>query len=251
MIKPDNFFLSMKLLITESQYKRIFEDDFDYETKIWELLRSGQRDNVKLAMEMSDSLGYSIANEIKSAGFEALSSNPSLKSDDYYQLIANVFSKEVLSVVLRSDDLQKVDGKVPKALKYLKPFETLSINNVGITEAPEVIGDLTFLAELDLAHNLLSDLPDNYANLSNLVELNLDNNAFYGIPEAIYSMKHLRWLDLSNNMLDSVDEILNLVELESKGSLQELYLGGNAFSTENEEQIISAFKTVHIDLEIY
>jgi hypothetical protein len=240
----------MKLIITEAQYKSLTEsDDFDYEGKIWELLRSGQIENVKLAFDMAEGMDLSIVDELKSAGFEAFSRF--LKTNDFYELITKALLTDFVNIHFYKEDLIKAGGKVPRALLYLKPFEHLRISGAGIREVPEFIGELTFLENLDLSNNLLSDLPDSFANLSKLKELNLAENTFYGIPEVLYSMKSLKWLDFYNNQLHSANEVIYLNDLEHSGSLVELSLAGNGFSPEDKQQINSAFTKVNIIWDEY
>jgi internalin A len=58
--------------------------------------------------------------------------------------------------------------------------------------------------ELDLSELGLSEVPDSIANLSNLIELNLSKNQITKIPEAIAQLTNLSRLFLASNQITEI-----------------------------------------------
>jgi hypothetical protein len=79
----------------------------------------------------------------------------------------------------------------------------LSLYDLGLTEVPPTIGQLTNLQVLSLASNQLTSLPLEIAQLSNLVGLDLQSNQFRHLPAVIGQLPKLEWIHAHNNPLIS------------------------------------------------
>src|SRR5688572_27352583 len=58
----------------------------------------------------------------------------------------------------------------------------LDLSNLGLTELPPEIGNLTGLQSLALMSNQLSSLPPEFGNLTGLYELSLNDNQLSSLP---------------------------------------------------------------------
>ncbi len=99
----------------------------------------------------------------------------------------------------------------------------LDLQNLELTDVPELIGQLTNLKKLVLggdfwrdARNRLKELPDAIAQLTQLESLDLSFNQLTELPEAIGALTQLRTLNLSGNQLTELpDAIAALTQLQS------------------------------------
>ncbi|KPA13067.1 leucine rich repeat protein [Candidatus Magnetomorum sp. HK-1] len=80
----------------------------------------------------------------------------------------------------------------------------LILNEKGIENLPEEIGQLTKLIRLDLSANILETLPEAIGDLQQLTEINLSTNKLSILPDSIGQLHSLLELDLGNNLLDEV-----------------------------------------------
>ncbi|MDB9515576.1 leucine-rich repeat domain-containing protein [Roseofilum reptotaenium CS-1145] len=101
----------------------------------------------------------------------------------------------------------------------------LDLSNLGLTEVPEAIAQLTNLQTLCLDKNQVSHLPEAIAQLSNLQQLKLHHNQLSHLPEEIAQLTNLRELNLSDNQLSHLVE-----EIGQLTNLQRLYLHHNQLS---------------------
>jgi len=94
----------------------------------------------------------------------------------------------------------------------------LDLRNMGLTEVPEAIGQLTRLQELYLsndpfdisskANNQISSLPEAIGQLSRLQVLSLSGNSISSWPEAIGRLTRLQQLDIRENSISSLPEAI-------------------------------------------
>jgi Leucine-rich repeat (LRR) protein len=79
----------------------------------------------------------------------------------------------------------------------------LNLSDLGLTELPPEIGQLTNLQELDLWGNQLTVLPPEIGQLTNLRWLDVAGNQLTVLPPEIGQLTNLRWLDVAGNPLPS------------------------------------------------
>lgn len=94
----------------------------------------------------------------------------------------------------------------------------LDLSNLGLTEIPQDISDMTYLLDLNLSNNKLSKFPESICHLDNLRSLDLSYNQlidFYLFPWKTYCLKEI---DISNNHLNFVPQ--ELLELEFKPDIR-------------------------------
>jgi internalin A len=106
---------------------------------------------------------------------------------------------------------------VPESLCYLTWLKDLRLSGNLLTELPESIRQLNKLTHLDLSRNQFTVAPKNVEHLIHLLELNLSNNKLVLLPESIGHLTHLRRLELFSNQLEALPEaigdLINLFEL--------------------------------------
>lgn len=112
-------------------------------------------------------------------------------------------------------------GNVEKS--YLSSIVSLHLRNLNITKIDNRLNELNELLELDLAHNLISNIR-NIPILPKLKSLNLNNNFIKDVT-ADYLPRTLNNIDISNNKINYIPKsFLELRELKS------LYLKNNPIS---------------------
>jgi len=86
----------------------------------------------------------------------------------------------------------------------------LKLSGQNLTTFPAKIQDLTNLQKLDLSNNAISKIPENIlGNLTYLIDLNLESNELTTLPEDIVNLKNLKFLNLSNNSF-SPQSLINI-----------------------------------------
>ena len=115
--------------------------------------------------------------------------------------------------------------KIKACLQKGKKGTTLNLSNLGLTNLPPEIGQLTALTKLDLSSNQLSALPPAIGQLTALNQLYVQDNQLNSLPPEIDQLTALTSLDLSGNHLHTLPrEIVQLT------SLTELGLNSNQLS---------------------
>jgi len=83
-----------------------------------------------------------------------------------------------------------------------------------------VVKELTRLARLNLANNVITRFPD-IGCLVELVDLSLENNQLTTLPHGLANCSNLKYLNISKNRISDISQIGNLLKLS------ELNLGYN------------------------
>jgi len=122
---------------------------------------------------------------------------------------------EAYQEAVRRIDRARLDGVTELDLSYM-----------GLTEVPEVLGELTGLQVLNLWENQISSIPEAIGQLTSLQVLFLSGNQISSIPEVLGQLTGLQVLYLDNNLLSSIPEVLGQLT-----SLQELSLVSNQISS--------------------
>ncbi len=95
-----------------------------------------------------------------------------------------------------------------------KQRTSLNLSDLGLTQVPPEIGQLSALTQLHLYSNQLSNLPPEISQLCALKELRLSDNLFTSLPPEIGQLSLLNQLYLEDNRLTSLPpEIGQLAEL--------------------------------------
>ena len=101
----------------------------------------------------------------------------------------------------------------------------LDLRDIGLSQLPPEIGQLTALTKLDLARNQLITLPPEIGRLTALMTLYLFDNQLSTLPSEIGQLRALRVLDLYGNQLSVLP-----AEISQFTTLTALYVGGNQLS---------------------
>lgn len=129
-----------------------------------------------------------------------------------------------------------------KPIPSVKEGTTLNLSGKGLTKIPSEIFTQTSLEQLDLSMNKLTGAPQaEIRQLANLKTLNLSGNSLTGLPAELGQLRHLEVLDVSNNQLTGLP-----LELGNLTQLRILDLRGNAYSTQDLDQISAKLKNTEI-----
>ena len=136
--------------------------------------------------------------------------------------------------------------RLPLRLFQIPSLEILNVSRNSLTSLPgpdqflETSSDsgslelaeprwlCTWLKELNVAHNALTQLPESFGNVLQLRKLNLSNNKLNSIAQSLCKARFLEHIDLSVNCLGAASIEANLNYLPD--SVQILKLCGNDFS---------------------
>ena len=102
----------------------------------------------------------------------------------------------------------------------------LDLSNLGLTSLPAgMMNELSFLTELVVKENQLTELPRNFWGLCNLQMLDCSNNQLESIPhDGLERVANLQVLDLCNNRLFALPQ-----QIRNLRNLQVLNCAGNNF----------------------
>jgi len=100
----------------------------------------------------------------------------------------------------------------------------LDLSNLGLTELPKSIGQLSQLVTLKLYNNRLTTLPEFVTRLWQLQALFLSRNRLATLPESINQLWQLRALSLSSNQLTTLPESIGQLTQLLTLSLDDNYL---------------------------
>ncbi|PRP85743.1 putative leucine-rich repeat receptor-like protein kinase [Planoprotostelium fungivorum] len=203
-----------------------------------------------------------IANRFHGELPQNLSALTQLTSFSICQYTSSIIYREFNSHTVAND----VEGMIPSDLGLL-PLETLNLGDNRLTgQIPSSFVNLTELNTLVLSDNSLSgDIPPWVFNLPSLTSLDLSFNSFSGLIPLPPSFVTLDSLDLSKNKLSGTisQELsdryavnqLNLEYNQLSGTLpyfyydmEQLKLGGNAFSGEIPASIGNSTQLTLLDL---
>lgn len=102
----------------------------------------------------------------------------------------------------------------------------LDLSYLGLTEVPELIGQMHWLEGLYLSSNQLTRLPESISQLQQLQRIYLASNKLTRLPESIGQLQQLNNLDFRNNKLTSLPESIGQLQ-----QLKSLDLSGHNLMT--------------------
>ncbi|MDP3533512.1 MAG: leucine-rich repeat domain-containing protein [Alphaproteobacteria bacterium] len=122
----------------------------------------------------------------------------------------------ILSGELKIFNIQ-ISPETMEKLCDLTWVTNLQLSSNGITNLPNSFGNLTNLNNLSICNNLISNLPESFCNLQNLNSLNFSHNKLTKLPESFGKLQNLKLLSFENNELEDLPESFcdlgNLTEL--------------------------------------
>jgi internalin A len=133
----------------------------------------------------------------------------------------NIFRRLIAKT---TDLISPAEARIQKALK--KGESSLDLSELGLTELPESIVQLSRLRDLYLHENQLTTLPESFARLTQLQTLTLHNNQLTVLPESFTQLSQLQRLSLDRNQLTTLPESFGQLT-----QLEELYLDRNRLTT--------------------
>jgi internalin A len=112
--------------------------------------------------------------------------------------------------------LSKKIGKDLDKVEYDKAGNLISLDlsDLGLSQLPPEIGQLTNLQTLDLRKNQLTQLPPEIGRLTNLHELHLSENQFVQLPPEVWQLTNLSELWLYHIPLTQLPEVWQLTNLQ-------------------------------------
>jgi len=145
--------------------------------------------------------------------------------DQAYHLAQSKIEQARRSKATELDFSQMGLTELPETLGQLTQLQSLVLSHNQLNELPEWLGKLTLLHTLNVGGNRLTTLPKWIYNLNRLHTLSLYANRLVEIPKEIQKLSTLKSLNLFNNNLQAFPEhIINL------RSITDLTIGGNNFS---------------------
>ena len=120
----------------------------------------------------------------------------------------------------RDDGYREAEKKIEAARRL--GARALDLQDLGLTELPGSLWQLTQLLELYLDNNNLPGLPESLRRLTKLTRLDADNNQLTELPESLGQLTQLKTLFLQRNQLTALPESLGQLT-----QLQSLYLQKN------------------------
>jgi internalin A len=112
--------------------------------------------------------------------------------------------------------------EIPEEIAQLTNLSELYLHGNNITIIPDFISQLTHLSKLYISNNEISTIPDSITRLTNLSVLHLYNTKISIIPDSIKRLTNLSVLDLSNNQIscipDSISKLINLLVLNLRNN---------------------------------
>ena len=97
----------------------------------------------------------------------------------------------------------------------------LDLSNLGLTEIPYEVFELTNLEQLYINNNSINNIPAEISRLTNLVDINLSNNCVTSVPNELCKLSELQRINLSHNMLTNIPNMYDF------SSLRYLYINNN------------------------
>ncbi len=128
-------------------------------------------------------------------------------SGDFYSNISSLSNLEEILLGNNSGSLASTNFSSFTNLK------SLDLSGFGLTEIPSTLGSLSFLKNLNVSNNSISQF-GNLSELGNLKELNISKNQLTEIPSEISALAFLKILDVSQNNLTKFSALNNLTTLE-------------------------------------
>ncbi|MBL8828369.1 MAG: leucine-rich repeat domain-containing protein [Planctomycetaceae bacterium] len=116
--------------------------------------------------------------------------------------------------------------ELPESLGQLTQLQSLNLSRNRLTMLPESLGELTQLESLELCRNQLTVLPESLGQLTQLRSLNLSKNQLTVLPEALGQLTRLQSLNLGDNQLTALPESFSKLT-----KLRSLDLSNNQLTT--------------------
>lgn len=163
----------------------------------------------------------------------------------------------------------KVIGDKQEAFDRIKKASAfLTLNSLGLSEAPYFFHSMRKIIQLDLVDNLLSSLPHDFIELQSLERLDLSWNQFATLPDEIFNLKKLTYLNASRNCLTDlskrIGELVNLTlldltfnedleklpeELAQLPNLENILITGTKISPSDRDDILARCKLRRKELD--
>ena len=151
-----------------------------YFERIQSLIRTGDKENIDLALQLAKGQGFSEEEVLK--GWDTLLEFICTMEGLPYRLV-DIFNLETISYY------NKLLYFLPRKIGRLFRLKELQINTCLLQELPDEVTLLKNLERLNLTGNNLSDLP-------RLEHLELTRNNISDLPDSFVNLKSLKSLDL-------------------------------------------------------
>ena len=181
--------------------------------KIETLLKSGEEENIKLAIIISDS----------------------------QQLDYNFHAFEDLAFFLNEYTQFNPMLPIEQIIEELMNYRWHELEERGINELPETFGLFMNLRTLHLENNNLSNLPKSFSKLTELKKLHLSLNPFKELPKVVCQLPKLELLDLFNTELSKLP-----LEITNLKNLKKLDLRSNPIGPKTLEEIKTLLPSTEI-----
>ncbi len=165
--------------------------------KITNLLKTGERDNIELAYQLSLSGKISlwpVERALKDLLFYSSKIHPAISFDNLPLGQLCYLLKEVIAISFDNKYLEAL----PDCFYFMPNLVILEISGNSLKKVPESICELRKLKSLSIKNSQIERLPEKLDQLENLEGLNISKNPkLLQIPPSVYKLPTLKKLRIS------------------------------------------------------
>jgi len=209
--------------------------DLASQTAIFELLQTGELENIELAFQLIGSQGETVQqflrpleNFLRANVFlqEYLLNNKENGENYWQEGYKRLFLLENF-IISGQNRYNPLGLKLNKEIAYLQNMRLFTWHHSELKELVPELGKLQRLERFYTDHNQLKTLPVEICQLSKLRILSLNHNQLQNLPENIGELENLEFLYLHNNQLETLPESIGSLK-----NLKQLSLRDNPIKKE-------------------
>jgi len=185
--------------------------------RLSELLKSGNKENIELAFQLTESnnigldlFGWCMLSEWLYR-FWVIGHYKPLEE-------AIIMIGEIRELVIVDENLLKV----PRYIGLMSNLTSIHFRSSRLNKLPKEIGDLPNIKDLTVVGGSFSEFPSTFSNMNNLEHLCLNDLGLDVVPDFICKTPSIKRLFLETNKITEIPK-----DIENITSLEELFLHGN------------------------
>lgn len=172
--------------------------------KIANLLKTGNRNNIELAYQLSVSTQtslWTLERGIKDLLYYS-KTQPSIHFDNLPLGQLCFLLNNIIALSISKKDLDLI----PEQLYFLNALVILEIDSVPLQKLPDSLGELSDLKSLSIKNTNIKTLPSSIGQLRKLERLSLVDNPFLlTLTKELFQLKNLKVLYLSHSLLPALE----------------------------------------------